>query len=81
MPVDPGNPDTFEDAEGGFDRGGGQAGSSTGPEVPEADAAELRAQMLEESEAPPSGPALGEADPADAAEQARTVADEDDEYR
>ncbi|MBU7599250.1 hypothetical protein JGS22_016925 [Streptomyces sp. P38-E01] len=77
MPVDPGNPDTFEDAEGGIDR----APSSTGPEVPEADAAELRAEMLEESETPPPGPTLGEVDPADAAEQARTVTDEEDDYR
>ncbi|WP_425443792.1 hypothetical protein [Streptomyces aidingensis] len=52
-----------------------------GPETPEADAAEQRAELRPREDEPlPAGG--GEANPADLAEQARVVAeDEDDDYR
>ena len=55
--------------------------ASEDPEVPEADALEQRAPVLEaEDDVVPYEPEL-EADPADVAEQSRSVDLTDDEYR
>lgn len=79
MTVDPTDPDTFETpADGG-----------TRPEVPEADAAEQQAELLPtDDDAGASGGASGDPiDPADAvndadaAEQARIVEIDEDDYR
>ncbi|MBB1256172.1 hypothetical protein H3146_22835 [Streptomyces sp. OF3] len=74
MPVDPSNPDTYEDANDA-DYG------VTDPEAPEADAAEQRAEVLENRDAPLNERELVEVDPADAAEQARVVELDEDDYR
>ncbi|MDJ1136668.1 hypothetical protein [Streptomyces iconiensis] len=75
MPVDPTDPETFEDVyeeepEGPDD-----------PEAPEADAAEQQAELLRQRDAPLTEPASQEVDPADAAEQARVVEENEDDYR
>ncbi|GHF68622.1 hypothetical protein GCM10010218_57570 [Streptomyces mashuensis] len=78
MPVDPTDPDTFEDiddAENGVD---------LDVEAPEADAAEQHAELAPKSDDPLA--LLRDLDPAagsetDLAEQARIVELEDDDYR
>lgn len=79
MPVDPGNSDTFEEAETGVD---GDRGGDTyrSPETPEADAAEQRTALVDEQDSQPSSETL-EANPADVAEQARVVKTDEDDYR
>ena len=82
MPKDPSNPDAFEDAES-------PSGDSdlslpdAGPETPEADAAEQFTDLLEEEEedTPLTESMLDEVNPADAAEQARVVEINDEDYR
>ncbi|MBB1246468.1 hypothetical protein GL263_23365 [Streptomyces durbertensis] len=74
MPVDPSNPDTYEDVNDA-DYG------VTDPEAPEADTAEQRAEVMENRDVPLSERELVEADPADAAEQARVVELDEDDYR
>ncbi|MGK5533997.1 hypothetical protein [Streptomyces sp. URMC 129] len=56
-------------------------GEELGDEAPEADAAEQRQELLRLHDTPLTGPGPAEADPADAAEQARVVDPGDDEYR
>ena len=71
MSVDPTDPEIFTaDATDAED---------LGVEVPEADAAEQRAPLVPEQDDPLSELNLGEADPADAVEQARVVGFDEDE--
>lgn len=74
MPVDPTDPDTFEDAyedEPDEER----------LEAPREDAAEQHAELLRQHSVPITGRGSVEVDPADAAEQAREVELNEDEYR
>ncbi|MCX2969648.1 MULTISPECIES: hypothetical protein [Streptomyces] len=52
-----------------------------GEETPEADAAEQRTEVVESEDSPLSGRDLDAVDPADAAEQARVVDLDEDDYR
>jgi hypothetical protein len=73
MPVDPTDPETFEedlDQPEEFD-----------VEAPEADAAEQHADVVEQRDARLEGRTLESANPADAAEQARVVELNEDDYR
>lgn len=81
MPVDPSNPDTFEDAEDEISSGSEGAVTETSPETPEVDAAEQRAELLGTEDGTLAGQPLGEVNPADAAEQARVVETDEDDYR
>lgn len=74
MPVDPTDPDTFEDAYE-------EETEETDFEAPDADAAEQQADLLRQRNEPITGRDVHEADPADAAEQARVVESNEDEYR
>ncbi len=76
MPVDPTDPDTFEDEE--VER---PAAELFGVEAPEVDAAEQRADVFRHRDAPLLGSDSPEVDPADAAEQARVVELDEDDYR
>ncbi|MER5732641.1 hypothetical protein ABT084_30675 [Streptomyces sp. NPDC002138] len=71
MTVDPAEPETFQD----------QLGEEPGPEAPEADAAEQRAELTPLDDDPVIGADLGEAADGDAAEQARVVTLDEDDYR
>jgi hypothetical protein len=72
MSVDPRDPDTFEE-----DLGAEESDSETS----EADAAEQHAELLQHRDAPVSERAADSVNPADAAEQARVVEVNEDEYR
>jgi hypothetical protein len=72
MSVDPMDPDSFED---------GYEEEPAGMEAPPEDAAEQQADLLSQRDAPITDRTSFEADPADAAEQARVVELEEDEYR
>lgn len=80
MPVDPSDPDTFEDLEGEFDDGSPLGDRSL--ETPEADATEQRLELQDER-------GFGseeltdslEVNPADAVEQARAVEAGEEDYR
>lgn len=76
MPVDPTDPDTFQDEEGAE-----TAAERFGVEAPEADAAEQRTEVLPHRDVPLLGPESPEVDPADAADQARVVELDEDDYR
>ncbi|WP_059013222.1 hypothetical protein [Streptomyces specialis] len=76
-PKEPESYDEFPDEE----RGDELFGEELGDEAPEADTAEQRADLLRPRDTPLTGPGPVEADPADAAEQAREVDPGDDEYR
>ncbi|MFD3719797.1 hypothetical protein [Streptomyces sp. NPDC058674] len=71
MTVDPAEPDTFRD----------QVPGSIDAEAPEADVAEQLAELVPEDDVPVTGTAAGEAADGDAAEQARTVPLDEDDYR
>ncbi|MFF4246322.1 hypothetical protein ACFYY2_17900 [Streptomyces sp. NPDC001822] len=71
MTVDPSDPETFEDTQP----------DESGPEAPEADAAEQRAPVGQERDEPLTGVDPGAANEADAAEQARVVSQDEDDYR
>ncbi|MEU9362758.1 hypothetical protein AB0M10_14940 [Streptomyces sp. NPDC051840] len=71
MTVDPSDPDTFEDPQP----------DEPGPETPRADSAEQRAPVRPERDEPLSGLDRSTADEADAAEQARVVTEDEDDYR
>ncbi|MFH9615589.1 hypothetical protein ACH4MM_18055 [Streptomyces pratensis] len=71
MTVDPSDPETFEDPQP----------EEPGPEAPEADTAEQRAPVRSERDEPLTGVDRGIANEADAAEQARVVAQDEDDYR
>ncbi|KAF4409627.1 MULTISPECIES: hypothetical protein [Streptomyces] len=73
MPVDPTDPDTFDEEE--------TPEEVQDVEAPEADAAEQQAELLPRHDDPLPEHAPDTANPADAAEQARVVEVEDDEYR
>ncbi|PJE96263.1 hypothetical protein CUT44_20620 [Streptomyces carminius] len=79
MPVDPTDPDTFDTFD--EDENRTTAAERFGVEAPEADAAEQRAEVLHRGDAPLTGPESPEVDPADAAEQARVVELDEDDYR
>lgn len=81
MPVDPSEPDTFEDAEEENNSGSEATLTETSPETPEADAAEQRAELLEEEDDALTDHPLGEVNPADAVEQSRVVETDEDDYR
>jgi len=76
MPVDPTDPDTFEDEETEQ-----PAAERFGVEAPEVDAAEQRADVFRRRDVPLIGRDSPEVDPADAAEQARVVELDEDDYR
>lgn len=80
MPVDPSNPDTFEDADEPFDDSGHPL-RETSPETPDADAAEQLADLQEQQDAPLIEGSLDEVNPADAVEQARVVEINEEDYR
>ncbi|MEF3115855.1 hypothetical protein [Streptomyces chrestomyceticus] len=72
MPVDPTDPDTFEDETDA---------SEIDVEAPEADAAEQQADLSPHRDDPLTGIDPGSADEADRAEQARVVDLDEDDYR
>jgi hypothetical protein len=72
MSVDPTDPETFEDDT---------AEEEHDVEAPEADAAEQQAELLEQRDNSLSERDPEKANPADAAEQARVVEIDEDEYR
>ncbi|THA24641.1 hypothetical protein E4198_07685 [Streptomyces sp. RKND-216] len=74
MSVDPTDPETFDDAYEEEPEGAEL-------EAPEADAAEQQADLLRQRSEPMTGRGSDEVDPADAAEQARVVEVNEDEYR
>ncbi|WP_405899765.1 hypothetical protein OG242_21850 [Streptomyces sp. NBC_00727] len=71
MTVDPRDPETFEDVQP----------DEPDQETPEADAAEQHADLRPESDEPLTGLDRGGASEADAADQARTVPQDEDDYR
>lgn len=74
MPVDPTDPDTFEDTYE-------EEPEDAAFEAPAEDAAEQHAELLRQHSAPMTGRGSDEVDPADAAEQAQEVELNEDEYR
>ncbi|MEV6319467.1 hypothetical protein [Streptomyces sp. NPDC051776] len=73
MSVDPTDPETFDDDA--------DQPEEFDVEAPEADAAEQHAELVEQHDAPLDDHALESANPADAAEQARVVELNEDDYR
>ncbi|GHI87549.1 hypothetical protein ACWGF3_17675 [Streptomyces xanthophaeus] len=71
MTVDPAEPDTFREG----------LPEALDPEAPEADVAEQLADLQPDEDDPVSGPERGEAADGDAAEQARVVPMDEDDYR
>ncbi|MCX4964650.1 hypothetical protein OHA98_07390 [Streptomyces sp. NBC_00654] len=71
MTVDPSDPETFEDIQP----------DAPGPETPEADAAEQRTDLQQRTDEPLTDIDRNTVDEADAAEQSRTVAQDEDDYR
>ncbi|MFE9362759.1 hypothetical protein ACFYNN_07990 [Streptomyces sp. NPDC006978] len=71
MTVDPSDPETFEDPQP----------DEAGPEAPEADTAEQQAAVRPESDEPLTDLDRTTANEADAAEQARVVTHDEDDYR
>lgn len=71
MTVDPSDPETFTEED---------EPAADGPEVPEADAAEQHTEVRPERDQPLRAAPEG-ANEADAAEQARTVSLDEDDYR
>ncbi|MER5783649.1 hypothetical protein ABT104_18280 [Streptomyces mobaraensis] len=77
MPVDPTNPDTFED----FDDTEAAVATEIDVEAPEADAAEQHADLAPARDEPLTVIDPGTANEADRAEQARVVELDEDDYR
>lgn len=75
MSVDPTDPDNFEDT---YEEEPEQV---AGIEAPPEDAAEQHADLLRQRDEPITGREIIEVDPADAAEQARVVELNEDDYR
>ena len=75
MSVDPTDPDNFEDT---YEEEPEQV---AGIEAPLEDAAEQHADLLRQRDEPITGREIIEVDPADAAEQARVVELNEDDYR
>ncbi|MCG7528906.1 hypothetical protein MHW47_31260 [Streptomyces sp. OfavH-34-F] len=71
MTADPREPETFEDVQP----------DEPGQETPEADAAEQRTELRPEDDEPLTALDRSGASEADAAEQARTVPQDEDDYR
>ncbi|MFJ6794529.1 hypothetical protein [Streptomyces sp. NPDC091268] len=71
MTVDPAEPETFQE----------HLREAPDVEAPEADAAEQRVDLRPEEDEPVTAPELGEAADGDAAEQARVVPLDEDDYR
>ncbi|WP_406454520.1 hypothetical protein OG782_24960 [Streptomyces sp. NBC_00876] len=71
MTVDPSDPETFEDVQP----------DEPGQETPEADAAEQQAELRPQRDEPLTELDRNGANEADAAEQARVVAQDEDDYR
>ncbi|MCX5194544.1 hypothetical protein OOK31_11650 [Streptomyces sp. NBC_00249] len=71
MTVDPAEPDTFRE----------QFRDSLDAEAPEADAAEQQTDLQPQDDDPQTGREPGEAADADAAEQARVVPMDEEDYR
>ncbi|WP_181768658.1 hypothetical protein [Streptomyces albidus (ex Kaewkla and Franco 2022)] len=76
MSVDPNDHESFDD---GYEEEPDEV--TPGLEAPAEDAAEQHADLLRQRDEPITGRETIEADPADAAEQARVVELEEDEYR
>ncbi|MEC4019267.1 hypothetical protein [Streptomyces sp. H27-D2] len=77
MPVDPTDPETFEDSDPDGDGGPGEFDV----EAPEADAVEQHAELIPNRDEPLTGADPDTANAADRAEQARVVELNEDEYR
>jgi hypothetical protein len=77
MSVDPTDPDVLENAYDAYE----EEPEGTGFEAAEADAAEQQAELLRQRNEPMTDRGSDEVDPADAAEQARVVEVNEDEYR
>ncbi|MFI8340323.1 hypothetical protein ACIF8W_09600 [Streptomyces sp. NPDC085639] len=71
MTVDPAEPDTFRE----------HVPETLDPEAPEADVAEQLAELRPDEDDPITAGAAGEATDGDAAEQARVVPLDEDDYR
>ncbi|MCM2411893.1 MULTISPECIES: hypothetical protein [unclassified Streptomyces] len=71
MTVDPSDPDSFEDVQP----------DEPGQETPAADAAEQQTNLRPESDEPLTELDRNRANEADAAEQARVVSQDEDDYR
>ncbi|MGY3679926.1 hypothetical protein [Streptomyces sp. TE33382] len=71
MTVDPSDPETFEDIQP----------DAADPETPEADAAEQRTDLQQRADEPLTDIDRNTVNEADAAEQSRTVAQDEDDYR
>ncbi|MBO8196360.1 hypothetical protein ITI46_32670 [Streptomyces oryzae] len=85
MSVDPTDPETIDpydayDAYDSYQEEPEGAGAHEATEAPEADTAEQQAELLVQRDDPLTGRSY-EVDPADAAEQARVVELNEDEYR
>ncbi|MET9552880.1 hypothetical protein [Streptomyces sp. NPDC006645] len=84
MPADPSDPDTFPNDSEKEER---SAGADSGEleelddSTPEADAAEQHTDVQPSDDDPPAPIDTAEADEADAAEQARIVSLDEDDYR
>ncbi|WP_369201779.1 hypothetical protein [Streptomyces sp. PU-14G] len=80
MPLDPTDPEIFDDtyADTAYEE---EPEGTENPEATEADAAEQHADLLRQRDEPLAPSGSHEADPADAAEQARVVELNEDEYR
>ncbi|MCT2591897.1 hypothetical protein LHJ74_18665 [Streptomyces sp. N2-109] len=87
MPVDPSNPDTFEDTHDVYEDTYGDAyedepeGGEERIEAPREDAAEQHTELLVQHRAPITGRDDVEVDPDDVATGARVVELNEDEYR
>lgn len=71
MTVDPSDPETFEDVQP----------DEPSPEAPDADAAEQHTDLRPEDDEPLTDVDRDRANEADAAEQARVVPQDEDDYR
>ncbi|MCS0634411.1 hypothetical protein NX801_01765 [Streptomyces sp. LP05-1] len=82
MTVDPTDPETFEELPEEAAAPESVGGAGLDGETPEADAAEQLAELRPRSDDPLSELRVDQANEADAVEQARVVApDDDDDYR
>ncbi|MEV0262675.1 hypothetical protein AB0I49_15180 [Streptomyces sp. NPDC050617] len=79
MPVDPTDPETFDEYDDGDDDAPGA--SEIDVEAPEADAAEQHTDLTQHRDGPLTGVDTDAADPGDVAEQARVVETDEDDYR
>lgn len=77
MPVDPTDPETFDDAY----EEEAEREALDDPETPEADAAEQQADVVRRQDTPLTGRASDEVNTADALEQSRVVEENEDDYR